>query len=278
MTTDIDHRQLDQLAASIASLCSGKYSDLSIRCADGTIIPAHRAVVCPRSRVLAAAVDGKFQEAISQEIYLEDDEPSIVGKMIDFFYKLDYDDHRATPTIPKVDSSFTPLAKVAPEATSSFGDKAKMIPDDQDQIVDEDQPEGANPVPLQINAQMYIIADKYEIQALKDLAVTKYKQVSSETWNSSAFTESALLVYNNTVETDRMLRDVIVEEASKNVKTLLDCGEFVKLLKGQSDLAVEVLRKVVSNHDSPTELDIVDDGWGGFGAGLKKKKRGTSGF
>lgn len=43
------------------SLVSGKYSDFSIRCADDTIIHAHRAVVCPRSRVLAAALDGDFQ-------------------------------------------------------------------------------------------------------------------------------------------------------------------------------------------------------------------------
>ncbi|MCJ1251049.1 hypothetical protein MMC30_008280, partial [Trapelia coarctata] len=61
MDTVIDHRQLDLLASSIASLSSGKYSDFSIRCADETIIRAHRAVVCPRSRVLATAIDGKFQ-------------------------------------------------------------------------------------------------------------------------------------------------------------------------------------------------------------------------
>jgi hypothetical protein len=113
---------------------------------------------------------------------------------------------------------------------------------------------------------------KYEIQALKDLAVAKYKHVLLETWNSFTFTESALLVYNNTVETDRMMRDAIVEGASKNVKTLLDRGEFVDLLKSQSDLAVKVLRKVVSNHDLLTEVEAVDDSWG-FGAGLKKKNK-----
>ena len=106
------------------------------------------------------------------------------------------------------------------------------------------------------------------------MAVAKYKHVLPKTWNSSAFTESALLVYNNTVETDRIFRDVIVEGASKNVKTLLDRGEFVDLLKSQSDLAVEVLRKVVSNHDLPTEVEAVDNPFNLFAESKKKKKKG----
>jgi hypothetical protein len=174
-----------------------------------------------------------------------------VGKMIDFLYKLDYDDHRSAPTIPKTV--------------------------DQDQTVDEDQPQRVNPLSLLINAKVYVIADKYEIQALKDLATAKYMHVLPETWNNSAFTESASLVYNNTMETDRMLRDAIVQGASENVKVLLDRGEFVDLLKSQSDLAVEVLRKVVSNPDLPTGVEAVDDPWS-LGGGSKKKKKGGFAF
>lgn len=171
--------------------------------------------------------------------------------MIDFLYKRDYDDQRAAPRIRKDDSR--PLAKVSSNANFGFVDNTYLIPSqtcDQYQNDYEEQHMIINPLSLLINAKVYVIADKYEIQALKDLAVAKYKEVLPDTWNSPSFSESALLVYNNTVEIDRMLRDVIVQGASKNAKTLLDRGEFVDLLKSQSDLAVEVLREVVHNNVS----------------------------
>lgn len=190
--------------------------------------------------------------------------------MIDFLYKLDYDDHRFAPIISKIDFNSGRPAKVSSVATFNFGNKTDA---DQDQAVDQDQPKMVNSLSLLINAKVYIIADKYEVQALKDLAIAKYLHVLPETWNSSAFAESADLVYNNTVETDRMLRDAIVQGASKNVKALLDRGEFVDLLKSQSDLTVEVLREVVKIPDLSPEVEAVDDTWG-IGGGSKKKKKG----
>ncbi|MCJ1251050.1 hypothetical protein MMC30_008281 [Trapelia coarctata] len=190
--------------------------------------------------------------------------------MIDYLYKLDYDDHRFAPIISKIDFNSDPPAKVSSKATFNFGNKTDA---------DQDQPKRVNSLSLLINAKVYIIADKYEVQALKDLAIAKYVHVLPETWNSSAFTESADLVYNNTVETDRMLRDAIVQGASKNIKALLDRGEFVDLLKSQSDLAVEVLRVVVSNPDLSPEVEALDDTWGlGGGSKKKKKKGGDFGF
>ena len=72
----IDHHQLEQLASTVArcgkspscgslltqdSLRSGQYSDFTIRCSDGNSIPVHRAIVCPRSKVISAAINGVFK-------------------------------------------------------------------------------------------------------------------------------------------------------------------------------------------------------------------------
>jgi hypothetical protein len=215
--------------------------------------------------------------------------------MIDFLYKLDYDDHRSSAITSEANINITQLVDAASKATSYFGNKAEatqyeivdqdeifsgvpcglesrsvdffedaapaetdMIPTNSIPLINKTQPESLNPVSLLINAKVYIIADKYEIQALKDLAAAKYKSVLPKTWNSSAFTESSGLVYNNTLDTDRMLRNAIVQEASKHVKILLDRGEFVDLLESRGDLAVEVLKNVVSNHSSPTEREIME--------------------
>lgn len=155
---------------------------------------------------------------------MSDDEPSIVGKMIDYLYTLDYDD-RPSSSI------------VAEEA-------------EQDQ---QQGPASYQAPSLLINAKVYIIADKYEIEALKWFACTKYKKILSTTWNTHFFPESACHVLENTMETDRLLRDVIVRVASEHVKDLLDHHDFVEMLKNHGDIAADILCKVVKRCDSESE-------------------------
>ena len=165
---------------------------------------------------------------------MNDDEPSIVGKMMSFLYTLDYDDHRSTKFVVKHTKAYDPAS-------------------------------------LLVNANVYIIADKYEIEALKKLACLKYEEVLSDTWNTSYFSESASHVFENTVETDRILRDVIVQVASDHVKALLDRGEFVEMLKRHGDISAEIMRKVVARYD-PVEVPPLDPSGDEEWVGQKKKK------
>ena len=77
--------------------------------------------------------------------------------------------------------------------------------------------------------------------------MAKYKEVLPATWNSPSFIESASLVFEKTLESDRILRGVIIRKASENPKALFDRGEFVALLQSHGDFAAEVLRDVVFN-------------------------------
>jgi hypothetical protein len=141
-----------------------------------------------------------------------------------------------------------------------------------------EQPIGLNSISLLINAKTYIIADKYDIHLLKEWAVTKYKEVLPATWNSTSFVESARLIYENTLDDDRMLREVIIQKASENVKALFGRGEFVELLQSHGDFAIEVLKDVVFN--PPDDVQKVEpdelDGWGGFGVASKKIRRNSA--
>ena len=144
-------------------------------------------------------------------------------KMIDFLYCLDYDDHRLdTKGQPPASGPHNSIPPPVQGGTDS-------IPAVDEATVAE-QPTGLNSVSLLINAKTYIIADKYDIHSLKEWAVTKYKEVLPATWNSTSFVESARLIYENTLDNDRMLREVIIQKASENVKALFGRGEFVELL------------------------------------------------
>ena len=159
--------------------------------------------------------------------------------MVEFLYCLDYDDCRSAEeqamcTGNGIESKTSPSFSftISPYATS-------LIPP-------EPEPPGeVNPLSLVINAQVYIIADKYDVQELKEQAAAKYKEVLPRSWNSSAFTDSARMIYENTPETDRTLRNVIVQGASENAKKLLDRGEFIDLLKSHGALAADILKRVL---------------------------------
>ena len=47
---------------------------------------------------------------------------------------------------------------------------------------------------LLMDTMMYVIGDKYDIQALKDLAWKKYKEVVPDRWNSASFVTSVKLL------------------------------------------------------------------------------------
>jgi hypothetical protein len=143
-----------------------------------------------------------------------------VAKMIDFLYRLDYDDHR-------LDYGF------------QFQDSTE---NDEIAVVD-----ALNAASLLVNAKVYIIAEKYDIQSLKEWAATKYNEVLPATWNSTSFIESARLIFENTPESDRILRDIIIRKTGEDAKVLFHRGEFNALLKSHGDFAIEVLRDVVFN-------------------------------
>lgn len=142
--------------------------------------------------------------------------------MIDFLYSLDYDDHR--------------LSLQGGTESIKAGDTTVVA----------EPPIGLNPSALLVNAKTYIMADEYNMQSRKDWAVTK-KEVLLETWNSTSFIESAGLIFENTLESDRMLREVIIRKADENAKALFDRGEFVALLKSHGEFAAEIWRHRVSH-------------------------------
>ncbi|KAI9047406.1 hypothetical protein LZ554_008850 [Drepanopeziza brunnea f. sp. 'monogermtubi'] len=204
--------------ASVTStmLSSGKYSDLKITC-HGKEFVVHRAVVCLQSKPLAAAIDGKFKEAITGQIDLEGNEPAVVEAMLKFMYTSDYPDGRESdrghtkPPPPRVGAT-------APETGHS----------------------------LLFNTKVYLIGEQLDVQPLKELAKKKFEEIIGDQWNSASFVASLKLLYEGTPEKDRLLKDVATKTAWLNAKQLCDRGEFVALCKENGEIAFDVLRAAVT--------------------------------
>ena len=105
--------------------------------------------------------------------------------------------------------------------------------------------------PLVIHVHVYILADKYDIPPLQNLAISKFKLAVNSEWKTEAFAEAIRLVYGRIIATDDPLRDVVVDFASKHTANLLrhnvafktmmeDVGEFGR------DLAMKLSERLVS--------------------------------
>lgn len=125
-----------------------------------------------------------------------------------------------------------------------------------------------NALPLLFNTKMYIISDKNDIPALKELATRKYEKAVSKAWNHTIFSEAAELLWDNTVDSDRLLRGVVVRAAVINIRDLLDRGEFVELLNSHGEIGVDILKSVLT---CTTAGDIATGGY----PGTSKKKAGA---
>ncbi|TVY90574.1 hypothetical protein LAWI1_G002952 [Lachnellula willkommii] len=226
---------------------SGKYSDMTIIC-KGKTFKVHQCIVCLQSKPLAAAMDGKFKEGTSKEIDLEDDQPDIVEKMLLYMYTSDYSDGIQPTTADSTETTTTP----AKDSSRKKGNKAiRFVPSST-----PDPPPGPTQFSadaLLTNARVFVIADKYDIQGLKQLATKKYETAVPNAWNCAEFVGSLKLLYEETLESDRVLKDVAVKTAGKHVNDLVDRGEFAALCKVNGELGFDILKASLTAKTLPAK-------------------------
>ncbi|CAI0645624.1 unnamed protein product [Colletotrichum noveboracense] len=157
---------------------TGIYSDLRIFSLTKSYL-VHRAIVCPRSGFLAAACRSPFKEAADGAISLPDDEPLVVDMMIQYFYLLDY--------------------------------QQSLYSDSTSQPLELEHTNTTHISCLLLHAKVYAAAEKYAIGGLKDLAVAKFKTTAIQDWDPAAFLDAASEAYTSTIDTDRGLRDAVIE-------------------------------------------------------------------
>lgn len=64
---------------------------------------------------------------------------------------------------------------------------------------------------LLVHARVYALAEKYGVQGLKTLACNKFERLAAHRWAEPDFLEAAEEVYTSTIESDRDLRNVVLQ-------------------------------------------------------------------
>ena len=83
---------------------------------------------------------------------------------------------------------------------------------------------------------------KYDIQALKSVAETRYAQTLKTQWDTDDFATSLAMIYEHIVVTDRSLKDVALERAGQHLHKLLKKEGFAKLCQSNNKICFDVLK------------------------------------
>ncbi|RBR24109.1 uncharacterized protein FIESC28_03108 [Fusarium coffeatum] len=207
--TSADH-QLPNTTSSYAWMErlfeTGNYSDL-ILTSNGKDYPAHRAIVCSQSSVIHKKCE--FQDtnqgsscdtcgaALKYRFDFLDDNPQSVDCLIQYFYHRDYQSARDGHKGEQRDRT-------------SNGNSEEI--QDSDDYVDDSYPV--------FHVRMYALAEKYDVSALKNLAIDKFNQVVQPSVLSDEFLHGVEEAYVSTIPEDRGMRDAIVKHFHTHPKLL----------------------------------------------------------
>ena len=193
-------------------LQSENHSDLTITTQDRSF-KVHKEIICTQSKVLAAMSEAGFKETSTAVLALEHDHPAAVKHMVTFLYTGDY-----------AEAIFQP----------AYG---------MESIV------GAE---LMLHALIYSLADKYDIQGLKQLAENRFVETGDE-FMCEDFPAIVAMIFDTTPENDLGLRAVLARICAKHVDEVLASDVWNDLLANDGAIGLAILK--VARENSIAEVD-----------------------
>ncbi|KAK1143749.1 hypothetical protein N8T08_006150 [Aspergillus melleus] len=205
----------------------GAYSDVTIKC-ESVTFKVHSCIICPQSAFFEKALSGRFKEAISKEIVIQDD-PSIIGRIIDYLYRGDYDDSPHFVVDPQHSLPFPGLEP----AIKSQSETGPIKPDPSIQSRPTTPSRAFSVTTLNLSAakahaniRMYNAADKYAINGLMILSKKKSQSIFTDDLEDSSFIQAIEYVYGPESPPHSELRDTIATFAVRHYSTLKGLDQF----------------------------------------------------
>ncbi|KAK6703198.1 hypothetical protein SNK04_013086 [Fusarium graminearum] len=91
------------------------------------------------------------------------------------------------------------------------------------------------------HAEVYKVADMYDIPALKECSKKKFASAMNADWNTDDFPYAISEVYKNTPLEDGGLRDLAVAITREHIKTLIGRDDFSRLLRKTADFSADLI-------------------------------------
>jgi len=117
-------------------------------------------------------------------------------------------------------------------ASSSSGSDTESGSDEEDEYETDESN-------LLTHSRVYALAEKYDIPSLKDVARAKFEIAMACFYDSPEFADAIDEVYCTTIDTDRGLRDVVLQ-AFRNHPQLATTQDVFNVIKHTPSLAFEL--------------------------------------
>ena len=176
-----------------------------------------------------------------------DDDPATFYKVLSYLYERDYDDkdpkdETAEHNNSEANEKPTKLKSLKSVAAKLKGKPKNKPVSDVDQNPNWADLSDSSHTRLVNNAWVYAMADKYDIQKLKELAARKFQAVVFDWWTPGAMADVAREVYETTPATDRTLRDLVINQAVNQTRALYTEPSWKDVIESHGDLSIDLIR------------------------------------
>ena len=114
-------------------------------------------------------------------------------------------------------------------------------PGEEETNEDEEEEVGEEESHLITHTRVYALAEKYDIPSLKELAQSKFEMAMACYYDSSEFADAIEEVYCSTIDSDRGLRDVVLQ-AFRAHPALATTQDVYTVIKDTPALALELYK------------------------------------
>ncbi|KAH6874740.1 hypothetical protein B0T10DRAFT_585924 [Thelonectria olida] len=214
----IDDKSSRSLQDALLLAERGLYSDLRITCGTDEHL-VHKVLVCTRSSFLAEACSEPLEVGEKSLIHLPDDDPEAVAAVISYLYRGSYahpESGAERPSKEQLDAGKWKVS-VHGEETASLQEKY-----------------------LGLHAKVYILAKKYGIQSLKELALNNVRCIRPHITSPHNFVEAAEIAYTSPIPSGSGMRHQVVLGLYQH-PSLFDNEALKTLLKRLPDLMYDYI-------------------------------------
>jgi speckle-type POZ protein len=105
--------------------------------------------------------------------------------------------------------------------------------------------------PMVFNVEVYQIADKYLVPALKSLAQRKIQKTFSTSWNSDDFPDAIAQIYSLPDTSDQGLREMVIGVVCQHSQQLIVKPRFCDILKETTEFASDLATCMITKVNNP---------------------------
>ena len=128
----------------------------------------------------------------------------------------------------------SPIAvPLTPPADEEWDYNSDAVADEEEEPLDDSQ--------MVLHTRVYALAEKYDIPSLKYLAKSKFEMAMACFYDSPDFALAIEEVYCSTIDSDRGLRDIVLE-AFKNYPQLASTQDVFAVINETPSLALDLFK------------------------------------